>query len=214
MLDQMRMWLNDLTRKTYPQTAEKGKRAVARDIGKLFVGIERPEILDWIRKAMRKRDPAGFFNEYHGEQSLAAIHRKMRTRRTGRVDFRGRGKVQLGTWAVPMKWHVLKADLDAYRRAVLSDVGRLAAGWLPAAHHFGATAPSYVERHAGDAEGTFSDTMKDNGSGKLEAVNTVMWASPKLNFIVRATARTRERNLTKHLQKALERECEKENARK
>lgn len=211
MLDQMRLWVGDLAKRTPPKTLAQGRAAVARDIGKVFEPLEVARATQAWAAALAKEGHTVYRKTARGlmkidkqqlreatGQAMSAAHAAARDRNTGRVRVNRKTDQAWGG-----KTLVPRADGLRYIRSVQRHVGKLKAGWLPAAQRFGAKVPSFV-RSQPVRMGGATDLMDRDGSGYLEAVNSVPW-SRKLDGILNFTARVRQLDLTKHLAKRIER---------
>ncbi len=201
MHDQMRLWVKDLMKVTPPKTGGQGKKAILRDLRKIMVPMKDSKKLRFYEKTFGRYVPEYVFN-YIGK-SLKEWHRGKRDR-TGRVRDVNNAKHKVGGYTFADKMYVKRSIFNKYLREKQKSVGKLKAGWLPAARLFGLRAPAWVMKQA-SIRGSAVDRMKKDGSGFLEAVNSVPWAQEVIGRWVDFTRRTRVRDLQKHLQKRLDR---------
>jgi hypothetical protein len=107
---------------TGSQAKVRGFNAIQRDLGNIFAPV----------KLRNKRKEAISASE------MISIHRRMlATKRPGAAMRRDRAQ----------PYYVDVRKFKQYLTGLRSHVGRLAAGWLPAAQAVGATAPAWISRH-------------------------------------------------------------------
>jgi len=202
MRDQMRLWVKDLIKRTPPKTLAQGRKAVARDLQKIFVAIDQPGVVEFYRENFAEKNipPSVPWNLEGDHARMAQMHGQYRTNK-GQVRFRA-GRAKAGQMDFIRAMYVPGRAFRSYQRTAQSHVGKLKAGWVRAANRFGAKVPSFVSRQSvkmGDA----TDRMGDDGSGYLEAINRVPWCD-KLRGILLFTAKVRERDVTTQLHKRLD----------
>ena len=228
MLDQMRLWVSDLIRKTPPKTLAQGRKRVAKDINKVFVAVD-PHDMHELRRGdilfMVHRYKNGGYavekDQYRPSASKGTLrrHHSNLRRKDGRVtearggSEAGRNTLDIGRWKFIDKMHIPKRLLKSYIRDTQKHVGTLKAGWMPAALAFNAKVPNFVKKNARRA-GRFTDAMGKDGEGFLLAVNSVPYAPAKIGKLPAVTAQTRNRDLDRQLKKEFARVIKTENAKK
>jgi len=114
------------SKKTAGNAAKKvGEASIQSDLAKIMVAASKR-----IERALEQPE---------------AVHKRLRDRRTGRVNPRG----------LKTKIAVERAALKAYQKKLLARVGWLAAGWNAAAEKLSVKLPAWVKRHGssyGNAE--------------------------------------------------------------
>ena len=228
--EQKRLWLNDLIRRTPPKTLREGRHAVAGDITKMFQPINNPTMLDVWEEELKaggfeltrttKRGKVAISRKQITASSRSAIamiherHRRKSGSRAGRVKFtRDNQRVWGGKWLVPRK------DLKAHLLLKKKHIGKLKAGWLPAAQYYAGKAhgsvkaPGFVRRH-GSKYGAYTDTMNKSGSGDMVSRNQVVWAgkSRYLKRWVAFTGHVRQKDIVKHAYERLDQLAKRFNA--
>lgn len=220
MLDQHRLWNNDFIRLTPPKTLAQGRKAVGRDINKLFIPLSSREVLRFFaeefgtktsrggvsakntKAAARRNLPGVIFNWDGNPSRIKAWHQKHRRKGSGRVAFRSRPVRTIRDWTFASGMYVPQAKLNKYIRERQRNVGILKAGWIPAANLFGAKIPAFVRRQ-GKIAGSAQDAMGRDGSGFFLSVNRVPW-NRKLESIVKLAGRRRERDIEMNLSKRIQ----------
>ncbi len=204
MKDQMRLWQNQAVKVTPPPTFKKGRDAVKRDINKLFVPLDKQQALDFFEEQFFDNQllPSSvLFNKEGNINRMKGWHQSRR--RGGKVRYKSSIVKRLAGVEFVNEMYVPKRKLNAYIRARQKNVGLLKAGWGPGVDMFGGKLPAFAQkqrRRTGDAQ----DRMKRDGSGFLESVNAVPWASQRIGRAIEATAATRIRDLTTHLDKRVQ----------
>lgn len=210
---QMKLLVRDVMAITPPGSAgvsgraalKAGENAIDRDLGRMGF---KPVALKGFRTITHV--PAGHVK---GEVvSIAAVRVKTRENprfadpdafhascllsRHGRKVTRGGRQ---GFYVDQRKFKLMRARLFA-------QIGRLAAGWIPAADALGVAVPAWIRRHAGSARGTFSVS---NSASRItiEAVNQFPDTASELAAATRrrinfAIAK-RLTNITAQLQRAI-----------
>ena len=221
--EQKRLWLNDLIRRTAPKALGEGKHAVADDITKIFKAVNNPTVLEVWEEELKaggfeltrttKRGKVAISRKQITASSRSAIamiherHRRKSGSRAGRVKFtRDNQRVWGGKWLVPRK------DLKAHLLLKQKHIGKLKAGWLPAAEYYAGKAhgsvkaPEFVRRH-GSKYGTHRDTMSWGGSGDMVSSNQITWAgkSRYLKNWIEFTERVRRRDIQNQARKRVDR---------
>jgi hypothetical protein len=220
--EQKRLWLNDLIKKTPPKTLSVGRQAVANDVNKIFKAVNNPTVLEVWEDELRaggyeidrklKSGKTVIAKKQLKAQSRAAVadiharHRIRRGKLAGRVKFKYDSKrIWGGKWLVPKQ--AINAEIKEKQR----HVGKLKAGWLPAAQYYAAKAhgpvkaPGFVKRHGGQF-GRYRDTMGKSGSGDMVSTNAVSWAGANayLKNWIAFTQRARQRDILRHARKRLD----------
>jgi len=219
----MRMWVNDMLKLTAPYSTQQlvgmgvveeggdsasarlvGKRAVERDLRKLFMPIddESNDAKRWwtdakgqlwfktIDGAVFRVDPETlrFLKGSVAQSEMAAWHKQ----------YRGAdGRVKRSRRTLFVRANQFKK----YLRSEQAAVGRLKAGWVPAIRAFGGkTPPAWISANPRGTAGTASTaTMNAQGTGYLAATNAVPYALRKLLGVAHASGITRQ----KHLERAM-----------
>ena len=244
MHDQFRLWITDLMRR-FPPTGQKsdnatgkgsiaaskqGRDRVAKDIGKIIVGVDLSELRSQMDIggqqffAFKRHSGAVYgvdrdlYDPSASMGKLRAHHDRYR-RRDGRVtearggSEHGRNSLDIGRWKFVDKLHVRKSTQRRFIREKQESVGKLKAGWMPAAVAFNAIPPAFVRNQMtrlGSTSGT--RTMKDNGDGYFEARNNVPYAG-RFERIVKFTGHVRQLDLDRQLEKGITRKINLENQR-
>lgn len=156
------------------------------------------------------------YKPYASAQQIADHVARYRSKTTGRVTRAGSKTKNVGRWKFVDALHVNAASFAKYLDLAYTRLGQFAAGWKGAAIHFAqatripsrsggqaeAKIPSFVARHAGD--GGFIDAMTTNGGGQITLYNNMRYGNKsRLESLHRSALRTRERDMTKWMQKRL-----------
>lgn len=123
---QAKLLVEDIIKVTPPNKNFKlnksgGQQTIRTDLGRLF-------------KASKAKGGVDATGRSHkgAETNLSSIHLKSRNRR---------GRVPKGITRIKAR------GLEAYKKEVISRVGRLASGWKAAANELGAKMPEWISRH-------------------------------------------------------------------
>ena len=216
--------------------SKQGKDRVAKDVRKVIVGVDDADM-----KEMRQGERIFLVHKTKGVEfggtgaiygvdrdlydrsasmsRIRAHHERFRRKSDGRVtearagSEKGRNTLNIGRWKFVDKLHVKKSAQRRYIRERQKQVGKLKAGWLPAAQVFGARPPAFVRKQAtrlGSSSGL--GTMNDSGDGFFEAQNNVPYAG-RFGRIMRFSAKVRQRDLDAQLRKKFTRKINLENQR-
>ncbi len=141
-----------------------GEQAIVRDLG--LMGFE-PVTIKGYRQintvfGHKLKDPIRVKTKLNPKFADPKIHHHSRLLaakgRRGRIT-RGGGKK--GVWGGAQAFYADRVKFNAFKRNLLSHVGRLAAGWIPAALELGARVPAFILRHAGSNHGTIEISYTD-----------------------------------------------------
>lgn len=167
-----------------PKSQAQGRAAVRRDLSRIVVGVKKAGV-------SKTPDAEGYYHyvsetgarwkypqDLHdiGGAKLDQYHRAQRNKRGG-VSGRDRTNMHGGKLVIN-KLHVRQATARKYMRDTARRVGRLKAGWNPAASAMRLRIPSWLARH-GHGLGRFRHVHGMN-VGYLEAVNRVPYSEPRL----------------------------------
>lgn len=122
---------------------------------------------------------------------LAGIHKANRTKR-GRVKKR-----------IAKKYKVYKPDFNAYLKQQKANIGKLSAGWEPAADYLKIKLPKWISKHS--SPGTI-DIKKRQSSTTIRVSNQVSYASDIQGFKARINrvAMERKKSLSSEIQDYLD----------
>ena len=205
MRDQHRLWTNDLIKKTPPKTLSEGRKAVKRDLNKIFVSIDDRNVLAFFKDDIQSsgKIPRSVIYNLNGSPTrMKWQHERYRTGPRKNVRFKSSTVMRFGDMDLVNEMYVPRAAFNKFLNEKYSHVGQLKAGWVPAAVHFGGKFPAFAGKQTKKLGG-FSDSLKNNGRGALVSINKVPWAPSRLLQLLRATAKTRERDLHKQAHKRL-----------
>lgn len=178
---QSRLFVRDCIRKTPPASMAQGRAAIRKDLfgGANGDAVRRAVFMvaaDWMPQGERTSDVLLFTNKKTGAvvtdkihfmpnatiKQMQRIHYAAKSPKTGRISQRFTVHAKRGPRYRSIQQAVVKrAAANRYLAHVSRHVGRLKAGWWPAARALGGTAPAWVRRHASGARGsiTFSGTF-------------------------------------------------------
>lgn len=122
-----------------PPGSEKAQGLVAKKLGENTVKNDIARLFQKVRKTTKKP------GEVHSAAEIPVIHKRHRNKR-GRVSKR------------VASHPVYTEDYNAYLKLKLASVGKLAAGWAPAAIRLGAPIPAWVKRHTSPGDVLVQDT--------------------------------------------------------
>jgi hypothetical protein len=215
--DQMRLWLQDLAKLGPPKKKKTGKKAIERDINKIFAPIDNKTLIaawnnsmategseiirSWNRqkvKMTRKQLTSAKVKK------MVKIHQKHR-RKDGRVKFKSkRNEAWGGRSIVPRK--VLKK----YIRQVQKSVGKLKGSWvepmqkMARAARTSAVFPAWIAQAEG-RKGSARTSGKFNfGTGKVTATNKMPYAAKKFASFLPTTLLKRQKDITGSMFKRME----------
>lgn len=187
--DQMRLWCQDVIRILPPKNKRQGQQAIRKDMRKIFVSRGQ-RYLDFMERAFGKRlwNKAGsaavhfdFFANDANMRTMEDFHLMSRDKRGRTRRPKGPRKVRVGKDELPYKMHVPISQLRQYEKRLQARVGKLKAGFLPAAEYYAKLAKAKARvnvfvREAGSANlqlGSHAGRLDSNGSGRIESVNNV-----------------------------------------
>jgi len=206
--DLMALILRDAMRRTPPfgfgsSAYQVGRKAVADDVSRVFVGMNAGEMVDWEiingpgagNVGVRIVDPGGPFGRdvvYGVEQHLyrphadngtmEAHHNRYRDAR-GRVSKAGAWTYNVGRWKFVNRMHVPMSALMRYMGYKASHVGRAKAGWWGAFLHFSkrsgkvfAQPGAFVTKHGSQWSAATDTTPAGSDFGTMVAENLVGYA--------------------------------------
>ena len=223
MLLQMHLWLQDLLKMTPPKTLAQGRKAVERDLKKLFIPTRDRGVLEFFKDEFSGGvlPPSVMFNASGNEPQMRNFHKRFQGR-DGRVKYRKGVVKRIGDIDFVNGQYVPQAAFNKYKTGIQKHVGQLKAGWVPAIDKMPRPrssmgfsvkkVPSYVRRQS-SKKGFAIDRMGKDGSGFLTSVNAVPY-STKLGAILNMTKHKRHRDMAVWLETRLEKVIAKENSRK
>ena len=163
----MRLWINDLIKRTPPRTTKQGKDAIEGDLNKLFVGVDKRPVMEFLADDFKGSEPQGtIINDAGNVGRMRSYHEKHRNSQ-GRVRRR-EVKTKLGGINFVNKMYVPGSVLRKYKKTRKSHVGTLKAGWLNAANYYArksggrVIAPPWVKKQARRL-GSKVDAMRPSG---------------------------------------------------
>jgi hypothetical protein len=222
--DQMRLWVQDLIKRTPPKSNPQGKRAIKNDLLKLFAPAN-----EGFAKFLEEDYPSGarlpksvIMNLEGNKSRMEGFHQKHRSftgSKPGRVRYRASVVATHNNVEFQNKMYVRKRAFNEYLRKVQKKVGQLKAGWKVAAKYYEQKSkgivniPHFVDRHIASLLGNKKDTMSVRGSGDLEARNFAPGAgnNPHLKRAVEFTQRLRQRDISVHAEKRMDKLIEQFN---
>jgi len=215
--DQMRLWVNDMIRRTPPKTKGQGKKAIKTDLNLLFVEVRNDSFREFLEHRVVNRkfvSPALQFNLDGNKGRMKRWHQRHRATggsKAGRVRYKGVVIGQFMGVDFVNKMYVSREAFNAYLAKVQEGVGKLKAGWIPAAQFYAKKsngpwrAPPWVMAQSKQM-GDFTDLMRPSGSGFIEARNFAPGADNNRSIQRWAafTGRTRDRDISKNAEKRLD----------
>jgi len=219
IFDQHRQHSQDWIKATPPFKKAEGIKAVDKDIDKLFIELDKQQVLDFyaenfgkkpkstgkkVKKATRDLEAEGIIFNWNGDKNrMRGYHEKFRTGKQRGVRFRSR-KIPVGNFEFGTGMYAKDTKIRAYKRERFKSVGKLKAGWVPAALKFGATIPAWVKRHT-QQRGAWADRYnKKKATGFLASINSVPWAKNKLKGAESFIKRKREKALKQYFERQLQ----------
>lgn len=212
LMDQMRLWVLSLVKFAPPQTLSQGRKSIATDLRKVFVPVADKKVLDFYRKLMPGEEAfrpldVGGMRSIHDSMRDSRGRMKSRPRRLSDIIHPQSKQPIMGKGHKPMqvdlnKRYVRQADLNKLQRDLQAHVGKTKAGWKAAAAKFLATLQSWVARQP--SMGSAEDAMTTDGSGYLEAINSIPWIGRLAQQLETLTLSIRKRDLAKGLEKRVE----------
>ena len=231
--EEMRLSVNSAIKFTYPRKKADGARAIDRDLAKVFWATDgkTSSTSDMIVRTFKAGDKYTGVETGKGaivfvettkylkgtsasKSTLNALHQNNRSGRTGKTRFVRSTKD--GKRDVVGRTLVKGSNLRSYAASVRKRIGTQKAGWVPAGDHFSmkaragqAKAASWI-RGGKKLHGSYKDTIRKSGNGKLVAINSVPYWSDKkrvpLEKLVQGIAQKRlDRTVPKKLDNLVER---------
>lgn len=200
--EEMRLILREIMRFTPPKTYAQGRAAVAKDLAKNAAPLDPakirwPRMAEVVKKRKLRAIQAISDNQKQGfwasrkllvsTTELAEQHKRNRTSR-GRVNSDRRNMALLSVWR-------------KYTRDVQSRVGFAKAGWGAAAAGVGFVMPSWVQKLAGAAAGSYSAPTPNRLV--IEARNRSVKIPNYQNDVVYAVVRSRAMSIESELKRIL-----------
>ena len=213
--DQLRLWTQDVMRKTAPSKLSKGRATVDAGMTELFEPAETTAAFVFWKDRLAQQNSDVIQYTKRGKMRLTKksakaesasqmrrIHKASRTKRGGV----SRKKVNRTTPDIAFRGKIIvpKSEFNRFKREKQKAVGNLKAGWVPAltfwARKAKATAkiPSWVMRQA-SKRGYPGGRIDEKGNGMIEAVNNVIYANSRISQdnIVEFTKQSRQKDLTR-----------------
>lgn len=226
MFEQHRFYTEDLMKGTPPMKLSIGRQAVSKDLDKIFIPIDKQIVLDWysdnfgmvpksagkkVRSAVRGRLAGdGVIFNWNGDKArMRGFHEAMRTGRNKGVQFKSKdvsvGKgLKFGTGM-----YASSGKINSYKRERQKSVGKLKAGWVPAARHYGSKIPAWISKQSVKM-GSWNDKIDDKRVNyMLTSTNSTPWAPRKLRALMMFATGKRQKDLDKHLKQAITRAAKK-----
>lgn len=206
--DQMRLWCNWLIGDIHPRSKGIGKKAVAKDANKIFAAVPQGTLFKMFEAQRTGRDfGAATINVSGNLTAMRAYHAQRRSR--GRVRYNAGVIAQFGKMRVWDKMYVDRASLKRFIALASAAVGRLKAGWLPAADRWAsrvnASAFMTWARGTAHSEGTSGGMISSDGSGSIFSTNSVPYAAAEIKpERIAFGQRLREADAEKRLEKRID----------
>lgn len=206
MRHQGRLWGEMVMRFTPPKNYAQGRRAVARDINRVFARRERG-FLEWIVEHFGADVEELTLNAGGGKPLhihwagvdvgglLMSVHHESKRGPKGRVR-RSVGRAP-STWFDPDRLAVPDAVFRRYVRARQQRVGLAKSGWAIGVLMLGGRVPRWVQRHLAGRWGAFVDETGNRTSPALTYFNYSPWGrnTAEAGRIMTAATRVRARAL-------------------
>jgi hypothetical protein len=219
LFDQHRLYTEDLIKGTPPFKLKDGKTAINRDLGKIFIEIDQQQVLDFYAENFGKKPKSAskkvkastrdleaqniVFNWTGNKGTARNFHKKYRTGKMKGVRFKSRDRV-IGKFTFGTGMYMTKTKINAYKREVYKSIGKLKAGWVPAAKHFGSKIPAFVNKQKTQQGHFAQDFKKLRGSGWATSVNRIPWADKRLKQLMRFATKKRDKAMQKHLKRQVD----------
>jgi hypothetical protein len=192
LADQMRLLLQDFMAKRIPlpESAPQGRKAIDRDLNKLFVSIDQQAVLNFFEDDFGSGELPGsvIFNFDGNESRMQGFwqkHRQKTGRKQGRVRYRGKIVATVGKWKFVNKMYVPRRAYNSFRRQLHKDVGTLKAGWVIAAQKAAAIVgrnvriPAWVMKQARKMGRFQASGIRQIQDISISATNSVPYAAAK-----------------------------------
>jgi hypothetical protein len=215
LYDQHRLYTEDLLKGTPPFKLKDGKTSITKDLKKLFITIDNSLVLDWysenfgkkpkstskkVKNATQDLESKGVLFNWTGDRgAIKRFHKRYRTGPNKGVRFKSRERKVGGDLVFGSGMYLTKAKFNAYRREVWKSIGKLKAGWIPAARHFGARIPSFVAKQPFQQGGFVDKWNKLLSAGTLTSINKIPYASKRLRQLERFASKKRQKAMDSHL---------------
>lgn len=177
---------------------KQGELAVAKDLANIFEVLS-DSTYAYVRRTNKAQFPRAISVWQNGSNKrvididhlgtsideMRAFHRRMRSRATGRTPILRRHREDgLGRWKAYERMVVSKSMLEAYKREVKRDVGKMKGGWAAAASALGVSLPRWISRHAsgdcvanlGRGDSPFIAAVNRTSGVASKTVSVVQWA--------------------------------------
>lgn len=200
--EEMRLLLRDIQRLTPPKTLAQGRKAIAGDLRRVAAPLD-PDKIKYrpLARAVRNRDEQAIETiaskmkrGFWANRKLLRSENEMKSIHLAARNNRGRVKNDQGKMIMLRAW-------NKYAKEVQDRVAFARAGWLAAAHGVNVALSSWIEKHAGAAQGSYkAPTPNDllivgtNRSSKI----------PNYQATVEAAMRNRVNSLGKELKRLLD----------
>jgi len=226
LFDQHRLFTKGMMAGTPPKTMAIGRVSVKKDLEKIFVPINRQDVLDWyaenfgkkpkgvgkkVRKHTRSLESQGVFFNWNGNKArMKGFHDRFRTGPQKGVRFKSRKVTVSKDLEFGTGMYVPASKLKSYTRDTQKSVGKLKAGWVPAALKYGVKVSGWIMRHT-ERRGGWEDRSTKMG-GELSSINRVPWAKKKIGRLKDFESKKRQLDMKKHMERAVERIAKKVSA--
>ena len=176
-----RLLVAQFMRYTPPNTLAQGRRAIARDLRRVFSPVDTGKWNTWydaddhLRMAPRggtnrRSSAAKNSNVFMARGEMKAFHKGRRNQR-GRVKAtRIDSVVGRSRSEISQKPLVTERDFRSYLREVQRRTGFTKAGFAPGMRAAGGSVPSWISRH-GDAAGSSVSNLGDRNNPRLRVIN-------------------------------------------
>jgi hypothetical protein len=214
MWDQLRLWTQDVMKKTAPTAKADGLKKVAAGMSELFEPAETTAAFVFWKDRLAKQNSDVVQYTKTGKMILTKksakaesvsqmrkIHKAARTKGGGV----SRKKVNRTTPDIAFKGKIIvyKSEYKKMKAELNRKVGHLKAGWVPALTFWAGKAkapvkiPAYVLNQS--KIGYAGGSIDEKGNGSIEAVNNVVYSNRRLSQdnVVELTKQGRQRDLTK-----------------
>jgi len=196
--DAMRTGCASAVVETFPHKKSDGSNAIERDLHRIFWPIGKNKIApgrsiikNWnpknaggdVARAFKLANGAVVYadrSSYKPSGSTSELRRFHESHRGSRGRVRGKlRKFKVGTMTFSPKIFMKPGAFNSYKRERQKGVGKLKSGWLPALRYFervtfskgSSRVPPWVKRHEAGADGSWIDTIGEDGSGSMSARN-------------------------------------------
>lgn len=173
-----RAFLKDLLKVLPPRSQAIGRKAISKDLNRIFVQRDEGYLgfalrtfgRKHVRQALRNKRGEPYLIEYDeitfSRARVRQFHAENKTK-AGRVTKAGQRSLDIGRWRSHNMLWISSKMFNSYLAEVRKNVGLLKSWFAYSYRHVGGKVPSWISRHFPKVSGSFKNHLRKSGNPHL-----------------------------------------------